>query len=336
MANNLNYVFNFEVKGSSNVRAAVTQMGNGIVQVENAAIQMNSAFNSTINNISQRLGRIRWSATVDQINRVADGLNALAAPGLKLSTSMYDLQAMTGVAGDKLQEIEGYARANAKTFGGDAAASVESYKLVLSQLSPEIAQTPAALQAMGNSISILSKTMGGNTVAATETLTTAMNQYQVSLADPMQASQTMAQMMNVMAAAAQEGSAELPQIKAALENAGMAAKGAGVSFEETNAAIQVLDKAGKKGAEGGMALRNVLAIMGQGRFMPKDTQKALQQAGIDVGKLADNSLPLAQRLKMLIPVMNDGALVTKLFGMENKNAAVALLSQVPELERHDS
>ena len=35
----------------------------------------------------------------------------------------------------------------------------------------------------------------------------------------------------------------------------MAAKGAGVSFEETNAAIQVLDKAGKKGAEGGVALR---------------------------------------------------------------------------------
>ena len=35
----------------------------------------------------------------------------------------------------------------------------------------------------------------------------------------------------------------------------MAAKGAGGSFEETNAAIQVLDKAGKKGAEGGVALR---------------------------------------------------------------------------------
>ena len=92
--------------------------------------------------------------------------------------------------------------------------------------------------------------MGGDGVAAAEVLTTAMNQYGVSLDDPIKASEEMARMMNVMAAAGQEGSAELPAIKVALEQCGMAAKAANVSFEETNAAIQVLDKAGKKGFGG--------------------------------------------------------------------------------------
>ena len=137
---------------------------------------------------------------------------------------------------------------------------------------------------MGDSIATLSKTMGGNVAGATEVLTTAMNQFQVSTKDPIQAAGEMQRMMNVMAAAAQAGSAELPSISAALQQAGMAAKGANVSFAETNAAIQVLDKAGKKASEGGVALRNVLATLAQGRFLHKDVQQELSAAGVNMNK----------------------------------------------------
>ena len=61
--------------------------------------------------------------------------------------TLTDLSALTGVAGDKLKQIESYARATAKTFGGSAAQSVEAYKLVLSQLGPEIAHVPEANKA---------------------------------------------------------------------------------------------------------------------------------------------------------------------------------------------
>ena len=88
----------------------------------------------------------------------------------------------------------------------------------------------------------------------------------------------------------------------------MASKAAYVAFAETAAAIQVLDKAGKKGSEGGVALRNTLAILGQGRFLPKQTQEELAAAGIDVLKLADTSLSLKDRLEMLKPILNDAAL----------------------------
>lgn len=266
--------------------------------------------------------------------RVSESLSGIIAPGVALNTSLTDLKAITGVTGEGLQQIEGYARETAKAFGIDAAGAVESYKLILGQLSPELAKSPVALKAMGDHVATLSKLMGGDATAAAEVLNTAMNQYGVDLSDPIAASEEMARMMNVMAAAGREGSAELPQIKEALEQAGMAAKGAGVSFEEANAAIQVLDKAGKKGSEGGIALRNVIATLSQGRFIPKDVQKELKKAGINVTDLADRGKSLKERLELLRPVMNDAALFAKLFGKENTNAAMALVGGTEEVGRY--
>lgn len=270
----------------------------------------------------------------DGIIKTTQALASFGQSGIALNTSMTDLQAVTGVTGEGLRQIEGYARDTAKAFGIDAAGAVESYKLILGQLSPELAKSPVALKAMGEHVATLSKLMGGDATAAAETLNTAMNQYGVDLSDPIKASEEMARMMNIMAAAGQEGSAELPQIKEALEQAGMAAKGAGVSFEEANAAIQVLDKAGKKGSEGGIALRNVIATLSQGRFLPKDVQKELRAAGINVTDLADRGKSLKERLELLRPVMTDAALFAKLFGKENTNAAMALVGGTEEVGRY--
>lgn len=113
----------------------------------------------------------------------------------------------------------------------------------------------------------------------------------------------------------------------------MAAKAAGVSFEKLNAAIQVLDKAGKRDAEGGVALRNTMAILPQGRFLPKDVQKELEGA-IDVNRLGDKTITLADRLRLLQPVIHDSALFAKLFGRENANASMALVQGVDEIDRY--
>jgi len=329
-------IFNYILKITTNadkVTASIDKLDAGMVNIRKASVNVDKAFGNSFNNIENNLRRISFTSLIQQVNAVADGLNSLNTPGLAFDSSLADLQAITGVTNKKLKELSNNARDNAKTFGGSAANSVESYKLILSQLNPEIAKSPEALKAMGESVSILSKTMNNDAVAATETLTTAMNQYQISLTDPIQASKEMARMMNVMAAGAKEGSAELPFIKRALENAGLAAKTANVSFEETNAAIQVLDKAGKKGAEGGVALRNVLATISQGRFLPKQAAQGLRQAGIDVNVLADKSLTLSQRLSPLKKIMNDTALITELFGKENSNAALAIISGIDEMDR---
>ena len=332
----MNNVFNYIFKITSDaekVTAGMNKLNASVDKIQSSTVNMDATFKKSFGSMQRDIATIKLTSILDQVDRVATGLNTLNKPGMDLSTNMYDLQAITGVAGDKLKEIEGYARQSAKTFGGSAADGVESYKLILSQLSPEIAKVPTALQAMGKNVAITSKLMGGDTAAATELLTTAMNQYQVSTADPIQASKEMADMMNIMTAGAKEGSAELPQVKAALEQSGMAAKGANIHFAETNAAIQVLDKAGKKGAEGGVALRNVMATLSEGRFLPKDVKAELAAAGVDINKLGDKTLSFADRMKPLRNIMNDSALVTKLFGKENSNAAIALISGISEQER---
>lgn len=325
-----NWAFNYSFNINGNASSVVPQITGDVTNMTNKikdATGVWSTFEGKIvafNNLTQ------W---VEGFSRtVSDTL----APGAALNASLKDLQAISGESAEGLKMIEQYAREASKTFGGSAAQSVESYKLLLSQLSPELTKTPKALKAMGDNISVLSKTMGGDVNAAAEVLTTAMNQFGISLDDPMEASRKMAQMMNVMAAAGKEGSSELPTIKLALEQAGMAAKAAGVSFEETNGAIQVLDKAGKKGAEGGVALRNVMTILQTGRFLPKDVQKELTSAGVNINALTDKSKTLTERLRLLQPVMNDSALFTKLFGRENSNAAMALIQGVDEVDRYTS
>lgn len=331
MQNILNYILSFTTN-AKNVTASIDKLNASTVKVEKASVKVGNVFNKAFNTMNQTLNSVNLASKIQNIGAVADGLTSLAKPGLMLTSSLQELSAITGVTGKKLKEIEGYARENAKVFGGDAASSVESYKLVLSQLSPEIAKQPKALQAMGRHISALSKTMGGDTVAATEVLTTAMNQYGVSTKDPMKASEEMSRMMNIMAAAAKEGSAELPQQKTALEQSGMAAKAANVSFAETVAAIQVLDKAGKRGSEGGVALRNVMTTLSQGRFMGGDVQRELLNAGVEIDKLADKSLSLSERMRALQPIMKDDALISKLFGRENSNAALALMQGIETQE----
>lgn len=310
---------NFNITINSNGHAVLTQLNEDLGKVQNNVRQTTKSFGDCFKSF---LAFKEARANIDELSQSFDNL---LTPGIALNTQMADLSAITGLTGQGLKEIEKAARDSSKTFGTDASQNVNSYKLILSQLGPEIAKNSEAMKMMGNNVNILSKTMGGDTVAATEVLTTAMNQYGVSTKDPIAASKAMADMMNVMAAGAKEGSAELPQIKQALEQVGMVAKTTGLSFVETNAAIQMLDKAGKKGAEGGVALRNVLTTLSEGRFASKDATIGLQQMGISTETLANASIPLTDRLRMLRPVMNDTALMTKVFGKENMAAGIALI-----------
>lgn len=322
-----NYNFNYAFNISGNCNAVVAEISGGVENLQRNLRATTSLWDTFEGKI------LALNQFTQYVGNLSQTLNETLAPGAALNASLADLQAISGATGRELETVERFARSTAREFGVSASGAVESYKLLLSQLSPELTKNKAALDAMGRNVAILSKTMGGDTTAAAEVLTTAMNQYGVSLEDPMEASRQMADMMNIMAAAGREGSAELPTIKVALEQCGMAAKAAGVSFAETNAAIQVLDKAGKKGSEGGVALRNVMSTLAQGRFLPKDVREELAAAGISVNDLTDKSKSLAERLQVLKPVMADDALFSKLFGKENSAAAMALVQGIPKVEQ---
>jgi phage tail tape measure protein, TP901 family len=345
MNNTFNYGINFNIAGDNQVSAVFVALFKNMDILQAEITQINQTLNTFSENTtkaiegvsktieeSTKLSNINFEAFLNLTDRAASAAANLYAPGIALEKNLSELSAITGVTGEGLKAIEMAARETAKTFGTSAVDNVEAYKMMLSQLSPDIAKNSEAMKLMGENVNILSKQMGGDTIAATDVLNTSLNQFGVSMEDPIKAAKVMTEMMNVMSAAAQNGSAELPQIKQALEQVGMVAKTTGLSFAETNAYIQLLDQAGKKGSEGGIALRNVLTTLSEGRFTSKLAADGLREAGISTDYLADSSVPLHERLKTLRKIQGDTALMTKVFGKENMAAAIALINTADEAE----
>jgi TP901 family phage tail tape measure protein len=263
----------------------------------------------------------------DAVDRIA---NTLAEPLRQGTQQVYDfdhslreLSAITKVSGDGLDMIGESARSMSTDLGGSAAGHLQTFQVLLSKLTPELAKSPQALESMGVTTAHLARTMKGDVGGAVNALTSALNQFAVSMDDPNEAANTARVMMNQMAAAAQVGAVEVPSVAAALDQSGASARAAGLSFVETNAALQVLGKLGKEGAEGGVALRNVLSILGKQDFLPKEVLERLKSAGVNVKALADKSVPLADRLDNLKKIANTN-LLEGMFG-ENQQAARALI-----------
>ncbi|MBA9078938.1 phage tail tape measure protein [Rufibacter quisquiliarum] len=276
-----------------------------------------------------QLGSVNMVA--DSFSRVEQSISQAVKPGEVFESTMAEVKAITGATDAQLRLMEKSAIDMASVMGGSASKNLLSFKGVLGELGPQIADSPPALESMGRSVNILSKSMSGDTLGAMKALTTGLQQFNVDLKNPEKAAKAMTFQMNVMAAGANAGAAEVPQIADALRVAGVAASGARISFIETNAAIQVLAQGGLKGAEAGTALRNVIAKLGEGRFLPKDTLKELKAAGVDIARLSDKTLPFTERLSELNKIATDSALVTKLFGAENMNAANILIKGIPAL-----
>jgi TP901 family phage tail tape measure protein len=265
----------------------------------------------------------------NSFQNASNQINAMIQPAIDFERQLAEVKAMTGVTDAQLKLIAENAKGLASRFGGDAAQGLGIFQNLLSKLSPEIAKNPKALELMAENVYKLSKTMKGDIPGATNAVTTAMNAFEVDLTNPQKAAMETSKVIDLITKSAKVGSAEVPQMVKAMETLGSTAKNSGVNLSEQLAVLQVLDQKGfKQGAEGGIAFRNVLANMGEGRFIPKETQDAMKRIGVDIGVLGNKSLSFADRLKELSKIQNDSALVSKFFGKENMVAGQALLANI--------
>lgn len=319
-----------------NVFKAIDDIRKDTKKLKKNVSGIESKSKKAFDSMASHVKNISFVNVTQGLENVTQSLADLAGPGMDFESSMADLSAITGLTGDKLDELGAKARENAKIFGGNAASSVNTFKLLLSQLGPDLAKTPEVLNSMAQNAEKLAKTMNGDVKGATEVITTAMNQYNVDTTDAAEANKVMTDMMNSMAASAKEGSSELPTLQAAVKNVGGDAMRANIPFEQMLSSIQLLDKAGKKGAEGGIQLRNVISRLNQGRFLPKDVQDELRAAGVSIEALSDQSLSFTDRLSHLKDVSQDTALMSKLFGMETQGSAQALIQGIDKQEEMTS
>ena len=300
------------------------KFGGDSVTTKDAVQSLSGGISSLVPGLGSLSGVLTGGGIGAGLLAIGGGIAYTIDKGKEFETQLASLSSITGVSGAGLQDLGDKAKVMAAKFGTDATANIESFKTILSKLGPDIAKSPEALNSMAESVNTLSKATGDTPGAATEALTTSLLQFGVSLDDPKKAAEAMSVAMNVLAAGAKEGASEVPDVAAAINVAGVAAKGAKVSFEETNSAIQVLAAGGKVGAEAGTSLRNVLNKLGEGRFLPKDVQTELNKAGVDINKLGDTSVTLSERLRELNKISTDSALKTKLFGTDAAAATILI------------
>lgn len=273
----------------------------------------------------KRLKAIDLMAIDSSVQNIKDRLQGVSDIAIKNESALAEVSAITGVVGAELDKLNDQAKGLSRTYGEDLNANLDSFKTILSRLGPDIGKSDKAMGGLGESVNILAKGMEGDIVGATDAITTSMLQFQVDLKNPVKAAEESKRMINVMAAGAKEGAAEIPQIGQALVAAGVSAKLANLSFEETNAAIQAMAGGGKYGSEAGVAIRNVITNMSASTSLSKEAVTILGAYGIKTKELADKSVPWADRLKKLAPLQNDINALTSIFGRENAASAQILI-----------
>ncbi|WP_269222006.1 phage tail tape measure protein [Flavobacterium sp. IMCC34518] len=316
------------------VTGAVKKMETSIESVDKQVTKLGVDSAKSFEKSNASLKQLAVNAGADAITNLGQPLLDGAVGAYALDSSLKELSAITGVTDEALSQIKVNARETAVEFGSKAQDNIRSYTLLLSKLSPEIAKNPEALDQMGNSVAMLAETMHGDLTGATNAASSVMNQFGVDLSDPVEAANQMDIMLNNITASAKVGNQEVDQVAVAIDNVGAVAKNANVSFIETNAALQVLGKYGKEGAEGGIALRNVLATMGKKEFLPKEVREQLKGAGVDIDVLSDKNRTLAERLTELKKLGSNDALLGAMFGTENTVAITGLLGNVELLKTY--
>lgn len=231
-----------------------------------------------------------------------------AADNRAFEKSLSDLSAITGATGDQLAYLKAQAQDIGATTSLSASQAAEAFKLIASA-KPDLLESSTALNKVTRSAVTLAEAAGTTLPDAANTLGSALNQFGAGAEEA-------DRFINVLAAGSKFGAAEVREVAESLKVSGVSAAAAKIPFEQLNAAIQSLSAVSIKGSEAGTALRNIILKL------ETDTNSKLRPS---INGLTGALQNLAS--------MNEGATeLTKRFGLENVNAAQALLDNVDALD----
>lgn len=238
--------------------------------------------------------------------------------------SLADLSAITGATGKDLAFLKNSAIDLGQKVEGGAKAVVEAYKLIAGA-KPELLSNVKALNQVTEAAITLSQAAGMTLPDSATALTDAMNQFGAGAEE--------AQVfIDALANGAKYGSAEIPQLTEALLKFGAVARSSNVSIQESAALVELLAENGLKGADAGTALRNVLLKISAPDALPKLARAEFERLGISMKTLKDQTIPVADKLALLKPLLKDNASIVKVFGLENATAAINVLEHNDRLK----
>ena len=176
----------------------------GVTEAANEAAEAVDGIGDAANNANEQIKKLSamdLKATADAIKDLTEQFEEVMSPGMSFEVQMKEVQAITQMTNEEMENMGDSARQLAKDFGGDASAQLESFGSIIARFGPIIAKDNTAMASMGNSVSTLSKLMTNDAVGSLDALTTAMLQFGVDINDPVTALAELERMINVMAAA---------------------------------------------------------------------------------------------------------------------------------------
>lgn len=222
---------------------------------------------------------------------------------MEFEKSLSSLKSLTGVTTQELSFFKDEAIRLGSTTTQTASQVVDAFKLIGSQM-PELLKNKEALSSVTESAIILAEAAEIDVPEAAKALTGALNQMGAS-------SSQAAEYINILAAASQQGSADIPYLNKAIENAGGAASSVGVQFNELVAAIEAIAPKITDAGSAGTNLRNIFLTL---------------ESSVDKN-LRPSVVGLSQAVKNLAAKHMNATEMTKMFGKESVTAALALVSE---------
>jgi len=177
---------------------------------------------------------------------VGDAIKNIREFGKQLS----NLSAITGATGKDLEFLKQKALEIGKTTTISATQAVEAFKL-MGSAKPELLENANALAKVTEQAIILAEASGQELPIAIEHLGNTLNAMELDASEA-------SRVVNVLAAASKLGAKEVPFISEALSKFGGVAASAGVSIEESAAAIEILGAKIPQAEIVGTGLRQVM------------------------------------------------------------------------------
>lgn len=282
---------------ASNLQKIDAEIKKVTSEMRAAGVQTKTLGNS-FSNISSQLfgaaGLIGLFATLGSV--IKGAFNTIKEFGKGIS----ELEAITGASGDDLEFLKNKAKDLGATYGKSATEIVEAMKMVGSA-KPELLENVDALGKVTEAVLTLSNASGMDLATATSSLTTIMNQFGhgAELAN---------EDINILAAGSKFGAVEVDYLADAISKVGTVANAAGLTLQQTTAAMELFGEKGVKAEIAGTGFKSVLVEL------QKDT-KNYTNGVFDLNKAIDNNQSIS----------GDNIALQKKFGKEFFSLAQILL-----------
>lgn len=305
---------------SFSVKAILSATDKGFSSAMKSASQSITNLKSTVTSglgfgIMAGIGQSAFNALK---NTVTGFTGSIINTGATFQAEMSRVQAISGATASEFEKL----RKQAIQLGADTSFS-----------STEVAQGMENLAAAGFATNEIMSAMPGllNMAAASgENLATSSDIAASTLRGFGLAAEDMSHVADVLAENANRTNSSVSQTGEAMKYIAPLARAAGISFEETAAAIGIMANAGIQGSQAGTTLRGALSRLSK----PTDTMiTAMKQLGVSFYDSSGKMKPLSEQIGMLKNAMSgmtdeqrNNYLVT-LYGQEALSGMLALINE---------